>query len=85
MWKKKSSDDQDLKASVEYNLFVLQWYNDFIHSMVSEKFVQEVRCYFFKNFTPNVIITNMSQSANEDFETFLQLSNKHNWPFSWNN
>lgn len=44
MWKKKSSDDQDLKASVEYNLFVLQWYNDFIHSMVSEKFVQEVRC-----------------------------------------
>lgn len=24
MWKKKSSDDQDLKASVEYNLFVLQ-------------------------------------------------------------
>ena len=44
MWKKKSSDDQDLKASVEYNLFVLQWYNDFIHSMVREKFVQEVRC-----------------------------------------
>ena len=42
--KKKLSDDQDLKSSVEYNLFVLQWYNDFIHSVVREKFVQEVRC-----------------------------------------
>ena len=41
---KKKSNDQDLSASVEYNLFVLWWYNDFIHSTIREKFVQEVRC-----------------------------------------